>query len=219
MNRTVLLFLALGASVAGLLVLATPRTDEPLQPGRAIVDARTPGAPSLANDSEELRETLLEIRATLARIEDRLTAIEARETRPTERIPLRSGEDEPNLSTIVADIAELKRSLDERFEESQELNRRPPTLAELKEQNPDTKWNDLQNIIDLWHTDEESALEEMRLLSFEDVIRRYGAPTEMWSNEKGTNWIYGEGTDPAGGYQTEVWLLFRDGFVTMLGVK
>ena len=73
-------------------------------------DARTVGAPSPAN--EELHETLLEIRATLARIEDRLTALETRETRPTERIPLRSGEDEPNLSKIVADIAALKQSLD-----------------------------------------------------------------------------------------------------------
>ena len=41
----------------------------------------------------------------------------------------------------------------------------------------------------------------------------------MWSNEKGTHWIYGEGTDPVSGeYLLELYLRFGDGRVTYAGL-
>lgn len=157
--------------------------------------------------------TLHRIEDTLSRIEERLSALELQNGTTREPVP----REQEDLTALIASLSQLREDLALQIEENRERSAR--TLADLKKEHPEIKWTNLQALIDLWHVDQQKALEDARLLSMEDVIERYGSPTELWSNEKGTNWIYGEGEDPEGGYSTEVWLCFQDGLVTMLGVK
>ncbi len=197
------------AVAARLAALDSSRAlaQEQLNLAHEVVEAGlpTPDAPA--------QGTLRRIEDTLSRIEERLAALELREGNARTAVP--AGQED--LTTLISSLSELRQELALQIEENRERNAR--TLAELKEKHPDVKWTNLQALIDQWHVDEGKALEDARLLSMEDVIERYGSPTELWSNEKGTNWIYGEGEDPEGGYETEVWLCFQDGLVTMLGVK
>lgn len=51
------------------------------------------------------------------------------------------------------------------------------------------------------------------------MLEPFGAPDDVWSDERGLHWVCGHGTDAEGRYAEEIWMLFRDGIVTTLGIR
>ncbi len=179
-------------------------------------------------DAEDL--DLQRVLASLQRIEERLDRLERAAERavaepergfePVEPVePVDAGDAaSEQLAAAILRLENLERALTE------EVTRRKasaePGLAEVKAEHPEEKWAALNDFMADWSRDEKAATDDLRLLSYRDVLTRFGSPTEMWSNERGTHWTYGRGHDAVnGGYQREVYVRFEDGLVTTLGVK
>jgi hypothetical protein len=167
-----------------------------------------------------LSDSLLGIQESLSKIEDRLATLEAR---PEMRIaravspPVGESPNADELLNLISETSELKEALSALIQNLSAQSTQ--SLVDVRNENPTPKWGELQNTISLWTQDQVKAQNELVMLSEKEVLLKFGAPTEVWSNNSGINWLYGSGLDPEGGYQTEVWLLFLDGHVTVLGVK
>lgn len=97
---------------------------------------------------------------------------------------------------------------------------RQASLDELKEEKIEVDWAEYRNYISDWEADAETAEESLKFKSDRDLMRRFGPPTEVWSNEKGTHWIYGENyNELTEKYETEIFLRLRDGYVTLVSVE
>lgn len=117
------------------------------------------------------------------------------------------------------ELARLRATVDELARAVEASREGPSELVARKDANPEPDWRALGELIAEWQLDEEAAAGRVRLMSPEDVVAAYGSPTETWSNERGTHWIYGRGRDAVTDeYLEEVYLRFQDGYVTLLGV-
>jgi len=95
-----------------------------------------------------------------------------------------------------------------------------PSLDQLREEKREVDWGAWDTFISDWHLDQEQAAGELKLVTGQELMNRYGPPTEVWSNEKGMHWIYGRDYDPvAEKYATEIYLRFHDGQVTTVWVE
>jgi hypothetical protein len=89
----------------------------------------------------------------------------------------------------------------------------------LRREHPDSDWAELGTLVGAWQLDEKAAARSLHLQSDERVLEQFGAPTEMWSNDGGVHWVYGEGKDPiTEKYLREIYFCFRDGHVTLVNV-
>jgi hypothetical protein len=212
MKRPPFLLLILLLTVANLaLSLSTTLpSDQPLMESGSI----------LGSDQAAISNSLIGIEKSLGKIEKRLAALEAKPGQPIYRSPSPPAGESLNvvdLKNLISETSELKDALNEILHNLPTAS--APLLSDVRKENPTPKWDELQKTILLWSWDEVKAQNELVMLSEREVLIKFGAPTEMWSSDKGVNWLYGSGHDPEGGYLTEVWLLFLDGHVTVLGVK
>jgi hypothetical protein len=61
---------------------------------------------------------------------------------------------------------------------------------------------------------------EVKLLTAEQVLERFGAPTDVWSNTNGITWQYARDWDHVREkYELEIILRIPDGYVTQLAVR
>ena len=78
------------------------------------------------------------------------------------------------------------------------------SLQELKDKNAEPNWPALNDLIRQWNLDEDLARRETWLLSYRDVLERYGTPSRTYQNERGSNWVYADGRDPITGASQQV---------------
>ncbi len=202
-----------------------PPHREPLAPGSApdslAARARPPAElvpaldePHRPDASPTSPADLRAVLAALERLDARLGHLESAAARqPDARAPA------TELAEVAARLREVERLLALQGERLVELA--PDAgLAELARERGEADWESLEEFRRRFRGDDSGATGELRLLGYRDVIDRFGAPTESWSNERGTHWIYGDGHDAAeGGYQREVYVRFQDGLVTLAGAK
>ena len=94
------------------------------------------------------------------------------------------------------------------------------SLHEVREEKKEVDWVECRNFISDWKADPESAKEDLVFKSDRELMQRFGPPTEVWSNEKGTHWVYGEDyNDLTEKYETEIFVRLRDGYVTLVAVE
>ena len=124
----------------------------------------------------------------------------------------------PEVAELAATVAALQDSLVRQLEADREV-REQDTLSKLKQAKPEPDWPALDELVRRWRLDPVGAKQDVKLLTDAEVLRRFGTPGEVWSNEKGTHWIYGQGYDAASdSYQLEIYLRLRDGVVTQVGI-
>ncbi len=159
-------------------------------------------------------------------LEERLDGVEA----ALRRLEAATAASDPNAArqplVEPATLAQLGAAV-ERLEAAIELLRAnakasvaAPDPNALVAAHPEPDWEALWELMDLWRVDEKAALQRVQLLDQEALLRTFGSPTELWGNEKGVHWMYGEGFDPVDEiYRQEVYMRLNEGVVTVLGVK
>ena len=187
------------------------RTD-PAVPAPAAGQELPSGEPPRRGDPKLALER---IEQRLGRIEGQLSGLAAGGSEG--RTPIESGPDlAGELARLQATAEELRAEIKSGFEEWQHKS---GELHALKLAKPEPDWQALEVLIREGQRDEASATELVRLMRPADVVRTYGTPTAMWSNDHGTHWVYGEGQDAVTGeYLKEVYLKFQDGYVAYVGV-
>ena len=142
----------------------------------------------------------------------------------TDRQPLQG----PTTSNeeILAAIRALEAKLvsDERDGAELEEGTIPLSSEELLERMKDPTrgidWAAWDPIVNLWHQDKNEARKAVKLLTDEQVLERFGPPTDVWSNAQGITWQYARDWDPVRKkFGTDIILRIPDGYVTQLAVR
>jgi hypothetical protein len=140
------------------------------------------------------------------------------------RVPAgEAGLDAAELRELVLSIESLRQRLD-RTEAMWTTHAQAPadplSLDELREDKHEVDWMECRNFIDDWKLDQAAAEENLKFTSDRDLMKRFGPPTEVWSNEKGVHWVYGEDyNELTETYETQIFLRLRDGYVTLVDVE
>ena len=226
---THLLACAVGGVLAwvGLLVLQERAVTralaiERVDTGRPSSPPKEPEAP--IQSDRDAPQGSRSAASSQARLEQRIAALEAavveltaavRATRaPASKAPEGSPPAGVDVVELRESVAELQRTI------VAELERvRDEDLSRLREEKPEPDWAELDQLVHRWRLDPAPVEQEVKLLTVAELLRRYGSPTEIWSNAKGTHWTYGQGYDPATErYRTEIYLRLQDGVVTSLSI-
>jgi hypothetical protein len=93
------------------------------------------------------------------------------------------------------------------------------SLLELKDKNAEPNWPALNDLIRHWSLDEDLARRETWLLSYRDVLERFGTPSRTYPNERGFNWVYADGRDPITGASQQVVITFNDGLAMRISIS
>jgi len=173
---------------------------------RPAASREAPRAPA-ADGAVERR--LAETTAALADLAGRIASLE--ETMRATPPPREPAGADPALAELRRDVLELWAWLED------ELRRDP--LADARAEARETDWAALEELAARWRLDPGSAANGVRLSSEAEVLRRFGPPTELWSDAKGTHWTWRRERDPAtGAYRFEVYVRMDDGRATMVNV-
>ena len=163
--------------------------------------------------SANLERELAEIRGSLRRIEERLATLEVSSSSgdsAVSRVPVASGSNEE----LAALVRELQSTIEERLA-GDGVARNASALEQARLENPETKWDAVGKLIDLWTTDPAAARQQARLLTPVELLKRFGPPSETY----GGNWFYREGWDPvAETFRAEAWFGLKEGYVTEFDV-
>jgi len=186
--------------------------ESPMSEEGAAPSAGAPADPRVLAALERIERALQRLAERSGRdVPDPAPGRESDVVRPE---PARSEVEEPfpELQRLERRVQELHDVLDEHVTDSRSWRERNRSLGELKASEDGADWTALDELIAQWLRSKDEAKKAVQLLTFRDVLARYGTPTEIWRNEDGAHWVYQRGVD-------EVYLRFNDGFVTVLGVK
>ena len=101
-----------------------------------------------------------------------------------------------------------------------DVERTAALVERMRGTDAEVDWYAWDPILALWDADREAARAELKLMTAEEVIDRFGPPTDVWSNTNGITWQYARGYDAlAEKYQDEIILRMPDGYVTQLAVR
>ena len=158
-----------------------------------------------------LGEALTDNRADFVQFDGRLDALEdsivvlasARET----EAPVG-----PTMAEVLAAVEELRAQVETQFAETRaSIADASRGLRRLKEE---TDWTAIEELLVRWDADEEEALRELRRLSGDALLERYGPPSDVWHRDKGLTWVYTQGHDPAtGAFEQRLFLNLVGGYV------
>lgn len=158
-----------------------------------------------------LGDALTDNRADFVQLDGRLDALEdsivvlasARET----EVPLG-----PTMAEVLAAVEELRRQVETQFAETRaSISDASRGLRRLKEE---TDWTAIEELLVRWDADEEEALRELRRLSGDALLERFGPPSDVWHRDKGLTWVYTQGHDPAtGAFEQRLFLNLVGGYV------
>lgn len=225
LQAAILVLAILGAFFVGYLQRSSgkPRSGDP-DPGTDLSPLRDQVA-DLRQTLDGIDERTKDLDMALAQILRELQGLAARS--PTREVLDPEGAAPESVGDLTASIQELRNSVKAQLEEtrfladqvaaSQALGKNQAAMLEK----PEADWNALRGLISSWNLDQEAALEEVRLLSSDQIIRRFGPPTKVWSRGEGVAWLYGTGhfDEESKKYETEVFLQFLDGAVANMSVK
>lgn len=140
----------------------------------------------------ELQRTnreLAELRGVL-----RLAPAERRPATPAGEDELPAVRIEPDDPATAAALAALERRLLIELEATRELIRRETGAERLVERirnaRRDVDWTAWEDVIAAWRRDPEEARRMVKLLTVDELLERYGPPTNVWSNTNGLTWQY-----------------------------
>ena len=190
---------------------AAPASTRPISSGAQPRPATDPGdtlAPRLVSAGLEER---------LDRIEAQLTALGSASA-PERRSFEPSVDGIGALQELTAAVGRLEAELRAHMEASEEHS--PSQLQALREARPEPDWTALQAVLDAWTESAEAARAEVQLMSSTAVLQRFGSPTLIYTNERGSHWVYGQQYDPVqDSYALQVTFQLKDELVTTVWVE
>lgn len=81
-------------------------------------------------------------------------------------------------------------------------------------------WGAWEEVVARWHEDPDRARREVKLLTADEVLERFGPPSDVLVNANGLTWQYARPVDPATGVRPlEIILRIPDGYVVQLAVR
>ena len=93
-----------------------------------------------------------------------------------------------------------------------------PTL--IRDGAGEVNWGAWEEVVALWHEDPDRARADVKLLTAEEVLDRFGAPSDVFVNPNGLTWQYARDPDPTTGRPPlEIILRIPDGYVVQLVVR
>jgi hypothetical protein len=218
--------LAIGVFAAAFGFLYSESRRSPAgEPGPGPQALPGPQAELLSERIQVLIDLLAE-RDTLARPASEL------DTPPSgaARDPLPSAGDAPDADLLAPDadllkaLARLEQVVREEARNTRTLlapdSGERAVLERIKDADRPADWAAWAPILALWRDDPEAARAAVKLLTDQEVLDRFGTPTDVWSVEQGITWQYARDKDPVdGGYGTEIILRVPKGYVTQLAVR
>jgi hypothetical protein len=138
-----------------------------------------------------LDDSVMGSRADFEQLDGRLDALEESivvlSTRGTET------EAGPTLEEVLAAVGELRTQVEQQFAETRTSI--VDASRGLRRQKEKTDWAVIAKFLKLWESDEEAALRDLRRLSDDALLERFGPPSEVWHRDKGLTWVYTQGYD------------------------
>ncbi|MFN0243892.1 MAG: hypothetical protein ACKVWV_13470 [Planctomycetota bacterium] len=190
-----------------------------LATGIALVLSRgaAPPVPAVVPTDDANAALALEIQAMRAKLDGIERSLALQDARPEAREPA------PPSSSHDAELARMQQKLAEHATALSEMRARPSSatdrgvsLAERKQRSPEPNWHALNAWLDVAREDKDAASALVQLLTYDDVLARYGAPTivrpaTISGSDDSRNlsawWTYARGAENGDG-QPEVQILF-----------
>lgn len=174
----------LAAALAGALLSAVVLY---WLPGRTRSMGSNPVAPA-STDLSALASAIEKLEQRLARIETSLAVQDSRGSRepadPASPTPAAPEDPHTALQELSTRIDTLTASLRD--------TRKPvaqyPTLEQMRSARADIDWNFVDAVRRVWREDHVAGLERVRLMTFDDLLRKVGTPTGI--DARNGNWEY-----------------------------
>lgn len=194
----VLAFVA-GCALATAVAVIVSRTATP-QPSALV-----PTDDSHAGIERELHE----IRATLDELRRSLALQTARPDANQREVAQRAPPENPELARLEQTLAEHAATLSELRTRASSATDRGVSLAERRQRSPEPNWNALNAWLDVARKDGNAERALVQLLTYEDVLERYGTPSDVrFDHEYGLTWWQYVRGEPDGDGQSEVRIQF-----------
>lgn len=197
--------------------------------GRGALEGER-GRPARADDAapaildgrlERIERELALLRAELETARQPLVVPAGPPAPAGDRRPL--GEQPTGDARVLAALAGLEERLDAlaaRATTESSAADQAALLERLKDPTRTIDWGAWDAVLSVWDRDRDEARRMLKLSSAEQVLERFGPPTDVWSNTSGITWQYGRHWDPAlERYALEILLRIPAGYVTQLIVR
>jgi hypothetical protein len=165
-------------------------------PGHAR-DARSDSLAPASTDSSALASAIEKLDQRLARIEASLAVRDSRGEREAVRAPEAASKDgAPRSSALDVELERISQAIDQLAQFVQQ-KRKPafsmPTLEQIHRARRDVDWEFVDSVRALCKSDDANesaqALERVRLMTFDDLLRKVGIPPTIRVTDDGA-WIY-----------------------------
>jgi len=181
-------------------------------PHSGTLDGQATGLQPQSGVSSALAEAISKLDQRLARIEAALTVQETRGTREEVNAPSIPAGNRPQLGAgaegsdqLHNDLLQLSNRVDalaESLKENRNLSFQFPTLQQMRSARRDVDGAFLEDVRTLWFKDPKIAFERVRLMSFDDLLTRVGAPAMIDKNDG--SWWYKRPDSEALGLQFRI---------------
>jgi len=221
------LVMALVGALIGAFAIQAARSFEEA----AIAEARRVRAADLgrhgddesakeAASSEAFAQALRELRGEVSELR---RAVEELQDAPL-REPVDSGEagDATGWSGQGRELARLEASMHAEFEALRaliELGERHALVEAIRSDKRHVDWTAWEEVIEAWRRSPEEARKLVKLLTSDELIERFGPPSDVWANQLGLTWQYERQHPLDPGLTQEIILRLPDGFVAQLAVR
>ena len=140
------------------------------------------------------------------------------------REPVESGEsdaasDRPALRRELADLEASMRSEFESLRALIELGERHALVDAIRSDKRHIDWTAWEEVIAAWRRSPEEARKMVKLLTSDELIERFGPPTDIWANQMGLTWQYKRDHPIDTELTQEAILRLPDGFVAQLAIR
>lgn len=142
--------------------------------------------------------------------------------------PLREPVDSGGTSDAAArsgqgrELARLEASMRAEFDALRsliELGERHALVDAIRSDKRHADWTAWEEVIAAWRRSPEEARKLVKLLTSDELIDRFGPPTDVWANQLGLTWQYEREHPLDPGLTQEIILRLPDGFVAQLAVR
>lgn len=168
--------------------------------GIAIHAWRAPQRMGVENDGDapEIdRAEWNELRAAIARLE--AAAKKPELATPDARIEVGALPVTPDAVTeLTRDVRDLKAALERLRVLAERVStgaNAPPTPREILDEVPEVDWKAVDALRALIESDEDEALRQLRLSTPAEIVRRFGAPTDVYRHGEGIGFAYSRDVD------------------------
>ncbi len=190
----------------------------------ALLEAQGRPAGPAATDASSLASAIEKLDQRLARIESSLAVQASRGSREELKPTAITDGNPPDLAAspkgpddVHDDLLQLAQRIDALADSLKKIRKQGfelPTLAQIRSARRQVNWTFVEDIRKLCRANESAALERVRFMSFDDLLREVGPPTTI-SGEDG-RWEYSRPATDAHGQETTrgMGLLFTSDYVT-----